>query len=60
MADTKKSVSDEGALEVTINIYIYIYIYIKLKPPIIYIAVMKNGSDLLTKTCLCLELYDIY
>ena len=28
-------------------------------PPIIYIAVMNNGSDLLTKTGLCLELDDM-
>jgi hypothetical protein len=31
-------------------------IYISLIPPIIYISVMNNGSDLLTTTGLCLEL----
>jgi len=30
-----------------------------LIPPVMYIAVMNNGSDLLAKTGLCLELDDM-
>jgi hypothetical protein len=59
MANTKKSASDEGCDKGAVDLVIYICICIIDTTNYIYIAVMNNGSDLLTMIGLYLELDNV-